>query len=95
MNQKNITITDIAKELGISKATVSRTISGKGRISTRTKDRVLSYVNEHGYRPNKVAQGLAKSKTYNVGVTLPGDYNLVELLFVQSCLVGICCSTWL
>ncbi|HHU72594.1 MAG TPA: LacI family transcriptional regulator [Clostridiales bacterium] len=87
---KNITIGDIAKELGLSKTTISRAISGKGRIGAETRQRVHKYILEHNYRPNLVAKGLAQSKTYNIGVILPADANLTEIPFFQSCLMGIC-----
>ncbi len=84
------TIDDIAKELGVSKTTVSRAISGKGRLSAETRARVLTFIEEHNYRPNAVAKGLAQSKTYNLGLVLPGDYNDTELPFFQECMTGIC-----
>ncbi len=84
------TIDDIAKELGVSKTTVSRAISGKGRISAETRARVLTFIAEHNYRPNAVAKGLAQSKTYNLGLVIPGDYNDTELPFFQECMAGIC-----
>ncbi len=86
---KNITIADIAETLGVSKTTVSRAISGKGRIGAATKERVMQYIEEHDYKPNVIAQGLAKSKTYNLGVVMPGDYCLVDLPFFQNCLAGL------
>lgn len=89
MDNKNITIADIAEALGVSKTTVSRAISGKGRIGNATKERVLEYITEHDYKPNVIAQGLAKSKTYNLGVVMPGDYCLVDLPFFQNCVAGL------
>ncbi len=89
MDDKNLTIGDIAEELGVSKTTISRAISGKGRIGEKTRERVLSYIEEHHYRPNVVARGLAQNKTYNLAVVLPGDYNVVELPFFQKCMLGI------
>ena len=89
-SQKNMTIADIAEELGVSKTTISRAISGKGRISEATRERVAKCIKAHDYKPNVIAQSLAQSKTYNVCVTLPGDYNLADLPFFQSALVGIC-----
>ncbi|MCM1386402.1 MAG: LacI family transcriptional regulator [Bacillus sp. (in: Bacteria)] len=86
---KNLTIGDIAEELGVSKTTVSRVISGKGRIGNETRERVLAYIEAHHYTPNAVARGLAQSRTYNIGLTIPGDYNIVELPFFQSCMLGI------
>ena len=64
--KKNITISDVADALGVSKATVSRAISGKGRIGDETRQRVLAYIEEHDYKPNVIAKGLAQSKTFNI-----------------------------
>ena len=88
-NNKKITIADVAQALGVSKTTVSRAISGKGRIGEKTRTRVLQYIEENDYRPNVVAQGLAQSKTFNIGVVVPGSYALTDLPFFQECLVGI------
>ncbi len=89
MENKKLTIDDIARELSVSKTTVSRAISGKGRIGAKTRERVLAYIRENNYRPNVIAKGLAQQKTYNIGFVMPGDYNLVELPFFQKCLMGI------
>lgn len=88
-NEKNLTISDVAEALGVSKTTVSRAISGKGRIGAKTRERVLAYIKEHNYKPNALAKGLAELKTFNLGVVLPEDYTLVDLPFFQTCLMGI------
>ncbi len=84
-----LTIEDVADALGVSKTTVSRAISGKGRISEKTRNRVLEYIELNNYKPNVVAKGLAQRRTYNIGVVWPGDYALVDLPFFQRCLVGM------
>ena len=84
-----MTIDDIAKALNISKTTVSRAISGKGRVGLETREKVLKYINENNYRPNALAKGLAQSKTFNIGFVMPGDYNIVDLPFFQRCMWGI------
>lgn len=89
MDEKKLTIGDIARELGVSKTTVSRAISGKGRIGTETREKVLQYIQEHNYRPNVIAKGLAQSRTFNIGLVMPGDYNVAELPFFQNCMLGI------
>ncbi len=86
---KEYTIDDIAKELGVSKTTVSRAISGKGRISEATRNRVREFINENKYRPNPLAKGLANSKTYNLCWAMPGDSTITDLPFFQRCLLGI------
>ncbi len=88
-DNRNLTIGDIAEELGVSKTTVSRAISGKGRIGNKTREKVLQYIEAHDYRPNVIAKGLAQSRTYNIGLVLPGDYHIVELPFFQKCMLGI------
>lgn len=86
---KNITISDVAEALGVSKTTVSRAISGKGRIGEITRKRVLDYIEEHDYKPNVIARGLAQSKTFNLCIVMPGDYALVDLPFFQEAIMGI------
>lgn len=84
-----LTINDVADALGVSKTTVSRSISGKGRIGSETRNRVLNYINEHNYSPNAVAQGLAKSRTNNIGFIVPGDYQMIDIPFFQKCMFSI------
>ncbi len=84
-----MTIGDVAEALGVSKTTVSRAISGKGRIGNETRERVLNYIEEHNFTPNAIAKGLAQSKTFNIGWVVPGDYEMVDLPFFQNCLMGI------
>ncbi len=87
--KKIYTIDDIAKELGISKTTVSRAISGKGRLSTETRTKVLDFIEKHNYRPNAVAKSLAQSRTNNIGLILPGEAG-TSFSFFQECTQGIC-----
>ena len=88
--KKIYTIEDIARELGVSKTTVSRAISGKGRIGQATRERVLKFIEEHDYRPNVLARGLAQKKTYNLALLLPKDYAVTEFPFFKDCMNGIC-----
>jgi len=88
--EKKLTIADVAEHLGVSKTTVSRAISGKGRVSEETKRRVQLYINQMDYKPNVIAKGLAQSKTFNIAVMLPMDCDMQELPFFQNCMCGIC-----
>lgn len=87
--QGKVTIGDIAEALGISKTTVSRAISGKGRIGESTRRKVLDYIETTNYKPNPMAKGLAQSKTYNICWVMPGDSTVTDLPFFQRCMVGI------
>lgn len=84
-----MTINDVAEALGISKTTVSRAISGKGRISQKTREMVMQYIGEHNYSPNVMAKGLATSRTYNIGFVIPGDYQISDSPFFQKCMFAI------
>lgn len=84
-----ITIDQVAQALGVSKTTVSRAISGKGRISEATRQRVLEYIEKNDYKPSIIARGLAQSRTFNICVLLPENYHLSELSFFQKAMVGI------
>lgn len=88
--EKKITIADVADALQVSKTTVSRAISGKGRISEDTRQKVLAYIADHDYKPNVIAKGLAQKKTYNIALVIPGDCNLVEMPFFQNSMQGVC-----
>lgn len=83
------TINDIAAALCVSKTTVSRAISGKGRIGKETREKVLSYIEAHGYRPNLIAKSLAESRTFNIAVVIPADADVHEIPFFQVCLYSI------
>lgn len=85
----NLTIEDIAEALGISKTTVSRSISGKGRIGEETRQRVLRYIRENNYKPSPLAKGLAQSRTYNIGWAMPGDSTVTDAPFFLRCTIGI------
>jgi len=90
MRDYKITIADVAEALHVSKTTVSRAISGKGRISDETRQRVLSYIEANDFKPNVIAKGLAQKKTYNIALVIPGDCNLVDMPFFQNSMQGIC-----
>lgn len=87
--KSNITIIDVADALGISKTTVSRAISGKGRIGEKTRQRVLEYIKENDYKPSPLAKGLAESKTYNICFAIPDDPTATDAPFFLRCTMGI------
>jgi DNA-binding LacI/PurR family transcriptional regulator len=56
--QGRVGIRDVAKAAGVSPTTVSHALSGKGRISKRTRNRVIEKAEKLGYKPNRSAQQL-------------------------------------
>ncbi len=68
---KEITIYDIANQLKLSPATVSRALNDHPAINEKTKLLVNARATELGYRSNKFASNLRKQKTNTIGVIVP------------------------
>lgn len=64
------TMLEVAKKAGVSKATVSRVLSGKGYVSEATKEQVYQAIAETGYRPNLLARNLASSTSQCIGLVV-------------------------
>lgn len=64
---------DVAVRAGVSQPTVSLVMSGnpKARVSAQTRSRVLRAAEELGYRPNVLAQGLVRRRSFALGVVVP------------------------
>lgn len=67
---RRITSHDVASLAGVSQATVSRAFMPGGRISAKTKQRVIEAADKLGYQPNVLARSLAKSKSNLIGVLM-------------------------
>ncbi|KYP80474.1 substrate-binding domain-containing protein [Ferroacidibacillus organovorans] len=65
------TIYDVAREAGVSMATVSRVLNETAVVKDETKKRVLDAIAKLSYRPNAVARGLASKRTKTIGVIVP------------------------
>lgn len=72
---RNVTIKDVARESGVSTATVSRVLCNKGYASNEVRERVLSVAKELKYQPNALARSLKKHKTNTIGVVIPDISN--------------------
>ncbi len=68
---KRVTIYDVAKDAGVSLATVSRVINGSDVVKGPTKEKVEASIEKLGYKPNAIAQGLALSKTTTIALVIP------------------------
>jgi LacI family transcriptional regulator len=67
----NVTIYDVAREAGVSMATVSRVLNGTAVVKEETRQKVLAAIKKLHYRPNAVARGLASKRTKTIGVIVP------------------------
>lgn len=71
MKSGEITIKDLARELGISPSTVSRALSGHPDISASTIKKVTELAERYHYQPNSIALSLRSRKTRTIGVIIP------------------------
>lgn len=72
----SVTIKDVAQKAGVSIATVSRVLNGKDGISDELEYRVRMAVQELGYHPNLLAQGLRRLNLNLIGVMIPSQTDM-------------------
>ncbi|MFC6998192.1 LacI family DNA-binding transcriptional regulator [Rufibacter roseus] len=68
---KDITIYDIAKEVGLSPTTISRALNDHPAVNLKTKQRVSEVAGQMGYRTNLFASNLRRQHTHTIGVIVP------------------------
>ncbi|HXD76895.1 MAG TPA: LacI family DNA-binding transcriptional regulator [Puia sp.] len=83
--KKDITIYDIAKELGLSPATVSRGLKDHPAINIKTRKRIMDTAKAMGYRSNSFASNLRMQKTNTIGIIV----HELKSQFISSVLAGI------
>ena len=64
-------IKDVAREAGVSVATVSRIMNNRGSISESTRQKVFAVMKELDYRPNEMARYLQTGRSNIVGLVIP------------------------
>ena len=72
---KNVTIVQIAKECGVSVATVSRVLNGTAPVSEEKRRRIQETMARHHYSPNALARGLVNRQSMTLGVLIPDITN--------------------
>jgi LacI family transcriptional regulator len=68
---------DVARQLGLSRITLSRVINGHDNVSPRTRKRVLDYMKETGYQPHFAARLLTRKKSNTIGILVTHGYNIL------------------
>ena len=68
--RKTVTIRDVAVRAGVSVATVSRALNGRGYVSSEAKQRVFGAAKELGYKPHAPARSLKLQRTETVGLMI-------------------------
>lgn len=69
------TIYDVAREAGVSIATVSQVINGKGKISEERRSEIIQIMERLHYHPSVIAAALTGKKTYTLGLLVPDISN--------------------
>ncbi|MGN6618696.1 MAG: LacI family DNA-binding transcriptional regulator, partial [Ilyomonas sp.] len=80
-----ITIQDLAKELNLTAATVSRALNNHPRISDKTKKAVWQLAEKVNYKRNQLASSLRSGRSFTIGVIIPS----AEINFFGSVVHGI------
>ena len=66
----NVHLKDVAKRAGVSTATISRVLNGKGYVSDELRKRVNAAVAEMDYTPNGLARGMQLRRTFSLGLVV-------------------------
>ncbi|MGY9045728.1 hypothetical protein P775_05085 [Puniceibacterium antarcticum] len=74
----------VATELGVSVATVSNALSGRGRVSAELADRIRRYAAKAGYVPSQTARALKSGRTDTLGLVMPDLTNPLFPRIAQS-----------
>jgi LacI family transcriptional regulator len=72
---KKLTVKDVAREAGVSTATVSRVLNRTGYVSDSVREQVAGVVERLQYRPNLIARSLKQDKTNAIGIVVPDMTN--------------------
>jgi LacI family transcriptional regulator len=84
MSNSAITVYDIAKEAGVSPATVSRVLTSNARVSEDKKKRVEEIIKKYDFEPNGFARSLSKQESKTIGMIVPDIRNpFYSTLFVN------------
>lgn len=70
---RRVTVRDVAALAGVSQPTVSLVLGNhpRARVAAETRERVLRAAEELGYRPNVIARGLVRRRSYALGLVVP------------------------
>lgn len=79
MGKERVSIYHIAKEAGVSPATVSRVLTGNANVSTEKRIKVEALIKKYDFRPNAMARSLSSTQTKLIGFLIPD----IRILFMQ------------
>lgn len=87
--QDNVTLSGLARQLGLAKSTVSRALNGYPDIAAGTQARVLAAAAESGYRASSTARNLKRGRVDTIGIVLSQDGPDLSNPFLAQFLRGV------
>ena len=85
MDNKKITINDVARISGVSKRTISRVINNSNKVGEATRKRIQAIIDDLNYKPNPQARGLAARRSYLLGLI----YDNPDALYINDVQRGV------
>ncbi len=67
---RQVRLEDVSRRAGVSTATTSRVLTGKGRVSEALRHRVLAAVDALGYTPDRIARSMTLGRTMTIGLVV-------------------------
>ena len=83
-DDRTITIDDVAKLAGVSRATAGRVVGNYGSVSEKSRERVWDAVRQLDYQPNLIARGLRSQTTKTIAVIVGSIRNTYSTAFVYA-----------
>lgn len=69
--ERRLTIKELAKQIGVSVATLDRVLNNRGNVKRQTYDKVMDKIKELNYMPNKSASFLSRMNDYSMAIVFP------------------------
>lgn len=87
--KREVPVLEIARSLGVSPTTVSRAISGNGRVGRETKELILTYIEQNQIVPRSRGSNYSSKKSMNIAVVLPGEDEYAQLPYFTKILMAL------
>lgn len=81
---RKVSIKDIAREAGVSIATVSYVINDVNKVNENTKERIKKIIDDMGYKPNLNARNLVKKESTIIGIIVPVDEKYKDSVLLEN-----------
>ena len=83
-DSRNVTIRDVAREAGVSVATVSRAFAAPDRVREETREKIFAVSRRQHFVVNAVARSLASRRSGLIGLVIPSIYNSIYAASTQA-----------